>query len=293
MKKLNILFTLFIVFFVGTIGANAALTNNQGTSKLESTTNTPDDVTETCSYNFNYSNKEYRYVLRGMCGNSNSEVALYDENNKYLGLVDKKNIRFDITDYCTVCGNVYVEPNGTNPLNFVLYNNEAKKADRCYINTSTSEYKFTSDTPTEDGWIIIEYISTQEECREYYNGRVKNGSNGGSKITAEIVSCGNGMLKNIPYRITKIISTIITVIQVGVPVLLIIFGMLDFAKGIVAQKEDEITKGRKTFITRLITAILVFFVIFIVKVAVRFVADTDSANIINCVNCFISADCDI
>jgi len=129
---------------------------------------------------------------------------------------------------------------------------------------------------------------------------IKNGSNGGSddpdadpSLSSVTVSCGNGTLENLPSRLIKIINTIVRIIQIGVPVLLIIFGMIDFAKAAMAQKEDEMKKGQKTFISRLITAILVFLVIFIVKIAVRFVNENaESSKIISCVDCFISGKCD-
>ena len=69
--------------------------------------------------------------------------------------------------------------------------------------------------------------------------------------------------------------------------------MIDFAKGVLAQKDDEIKKGQRTFISRLITAILVFLVIIIVKMAVRFVNEkSESSVIISCIDCFISGKCE-
>ena len=47
--------------------------------------------------------------------------------------------------------------------------------------------------------------------------------------------------------IQGIISTIILAIQIAIPVLLIIFGMLDLGKAVVASKEDEIKKGQQIF----------------------------------------------
>ena len=84
-----------------------------------------------------------------------------------------------------------------------------------------------------------------------------------------------------------IISTIITVIKIAVPILLIIFGMLDLGKAVVAAKEDEIKKGQQTFIKRAIAAIIVFFVIQIVQIVIRFVSG-NSQTIAGCFNCFIN-----
>ncbi len=105
-----------------------------------------------------------------------------------------------------------------------------------------------------------------------------------------IYSCGNGMLNNIPGRLPKITSTIVNVIKIAIPIAIIIFGMIDLAKGVVSQKDDEIKKGQKTFFTRLLTGVIVFFAIFIVQIVIRFVAE-DSKNVLSCVDCFINNEC--
>jgi len=87
-----------------------------------------------------------------------------------------------------------------------------------------------------------------------------------------------------------IVSTIVTVIKIGVPVLLIILGMFDLGKAITAQKDDEIKKGQQTFFKRLIAAAIVFLVIFIVQIVVRFIAKDDSSNISSCIDCFINGN---
>lgn len=86
-----------------------------------------------------------------------------------------------------------------------------------------------------------------------------------------------------------IVSMIIMLIKIAVPVLLIIFGMLDLGKAVVASKEDEIKKGQQMFIKRLITAVIVFFVIQVVQIIIRFVSSSDP-TIMNCFNCFINGN---
>lgn len=88
--------------------------------------------------------------------------------------------------------------------------------------------------------------------------------------------------------IQSIVSTIILAIQIAIPVLLIIFGMFDLGKAVVASKEDEIKKGQQLFIKRLISAVLVFFVIFIVKVLINLVASGSSNEIWDCADRFIT-----
>lgn len=107
-----------------------------------------------------------------------------------------------------------------------------------------------------------------------------------------LLSCGNGMMSDIPSLIPKVISIVYTVIQIAVPVVLVIMGSLDLFKGITANKEDEIKKGQQMFIKRLIAAALVFFAFVITKVLISAVADGTGADILECTECFVENDCD-
>lgn len=109
-------------------------------------------------------------------------------------------------------------------------------------------------------------------------------------LAADKVSCGN--IGSINKKIPELTSWIITIAQVVVPVILVIFGVIDFVKAIVSQKEDEIKKGQQVFIKRLITGILIFFVVVIVKFVVSLLSsDKESESILSCVDCFISNKC--
>ena len=82
-------------------------------------------------------------------------------------------------------------------------------------------------------------------------------------------TCGS-LNFNFSGMIPYVVSTIVLVIKIVVPVLLVIFGSIDFLKAVVAQKEDEIKKGQQTFIKRLIAAVIVFFVVQVVQLIISF-----------------------
>lgn len=149
---------------------------------------------------------------------------------------------------------------------------------------------YVTDAYTSDS----HYTGSVEKYTYIKGGKSGDNPDGNNTYSkAGTVSCGKGTIKNIPSRLIKIINTLVKIILIGVPVLLIIFGMIDFAKGVIAGKDDEIKKGQKTFISRLVTAILVFLVILIVKMAVRFINESnDSSKIISCIDCFINGDCE-
>lgn len=83
-------------------------------------------------------------------------------------------------------------------------------------------------------------------------------------------------------------------IQVVVPILLIVFGMIELGKAIAAQKEDEIKKAQSGFLKKLVLAVLVFLVFAIVNFVVNFAAGNDDENednknnIWNCVDDLIN-----
>lgn len=81
-----------------------------------------------------------------------------------------------------------------------------------------------------------------------------------------------GMDGGIPAGIGNVVHLIVVAIQVVVPILLIIWGMIDFAKAIVGQDEEKIKAGQKTFIKRLIAAVVVFLIVTIVQLAINLAA---------------------
>ena len=89
-------------------------------------------------------------------------------------------------------------------------------------------------------------------------------------------------------QITNLISMAIKLVQLVIPILLIVWGMIDLGKSVIAQKEDEIKKGQKTFISRLTAAAIVFFIITIVKLLISFVS-ADNQEIISCIDSIINS----
>ena len=107
--------------------------------------------------------------------------------------------------------------------------------------------------------------------------------------TYDKVTCGELTL---PAIGPKIVSTIVTIIQIAVPVVLIIFGSLDLMKAVTAGKEDEIKKSQQLFLKRLMTGAIVFLLFAIVKFIVGIVVPISAnGSMWNCVNCFISGIC--
>lgn len=57
-----------------------------------------------------------------------------------------------------------------------------------------------------------------------------------------------------------LVGKILGIFKIVIPILVIIFGMIDLGKAVVASKDDEIKKAAKSLGMRAIAGILIFFV---------------------------------
>ena len=106
----------------------------------------------------------------------------------------------------------------------------------------------------------------------------------------DYVSCGGTLIPRMNSFFPELVHLIINIIKIGAPVLLIVLGMLDMAKGVMAQKEDEIKKAQGLFVKRLIAGVLVFLVFVVVELVFSLLAnitDENNDNIWDCVACFV------
>ena len=78
--------------------------------------------------------------------------------------------------------------------------------------------------------------------------------------------------------ISLIKNGLIPAIQIGIPIILIVLGMLDLGKAVVASKEDEIKSAQKMLIKRCIYAVAVFFVVLLVTFVFGLVADNSAGG---------------
>ena len=101
-----------------------------------------------------------------------------------------------------------------------------------------------------------------------------------------MVKCGPGI--EINWMIPNMIGLLVTLVKIGIPILLIFFGMLDLGKAVMAQKEDEIKKSQQLFVKRIISAALVFFVVMIVQTVFNLIGGADKKDIWECVDCFVN-----
>ena len=72
----------------------------------------------------------------------------------------------------------------------------------------------------------------------------------------------NGLFgsKNDPDSLRNLIDEILAYPRIIVPALVIVLGMIDLAKAVIASKEDEMKKAQSTFVKRLIIGVAFFLI---------------------------------
>ncbi len=87
----------------------------------------------------------------------------------------------------------------------------------------------------------------------------------------------------------SVVGWLLTIFKIAIPILLIIFGSLDFGKAVVAQNDDEIKKAGKQLAIRAAAAVIIFILPTIVTMVIRWamdISDTqmDYETCLDCVN---------
>ena len=79
-----------------------------------------------------------------------------------------------------------------------------------------------------------------------------------------IAGIGTGTLQNgfcsASADIWQVVGYVLLIFKIVIPVILIIMGMIDLGKAVVAGKDDEIKKYTKSLAIRGVSAVLIFFV---------------------------------
>ena len=91
--------------------------------------------------------------------------------------------------------------------------------------------------------------------------------------------------------VMTLVGYLVHALWIGIPIVLIIFGMIDLGKAVIASKEDEVKKATKAFGKRFLYAVGVFAVVWLVTTVFSLVAnlgikDVDEAAVSSWQGCW-------
>ena len=102
--------------------------------------------------------------------------------------------------------------------------------------------------------------------------------------TTTYMGCGD--TKGIPNGLPGLIRALINIIKIGVPILMILMGTIDFGKAVIGD-EKELSKAVKKFTSRCLGGVGVFFIVFLVQFLLKIVGVSND-GMIECIACFTS-----
>ena len=76
--------------------------------------------------------------------------------------------------------------------------------------------------------------------------------------------------------VIRLVKSFVKLIQFGIPIMLILFGMIDLGKAVISSKEDEMKKAQGTLLRRFIYAVAVFLVVTLVMFVMNMVSDSQA-----------------
>lgn len=140
-----------------------------------------------------------------------------------------------------------------------------------------------------DSWMMGTYqieITDASNCTNLRNQLVRN-QTAKNYDKNNVVSCGDGLITDMPALIPRVIHIIYLIIELLVPILLAIFGTIDFLKAVTGGKDEDTKKNQHMFLKRIIISIFVFFTFAFAKIVVSFGSD-NKTNVISCASCIIN-----
>lgn len=97
------------------------------------------------------------------------------------------------------------------------------------------------------------------------------------------------------YPFIKLVKIFLKLLKFVIPFALILFGTIDFAKAVIANKEDDMKKSQSIFIKRVIYAVAFFFVTTVVTLVMHMVSDSKpkdaSGNVLDVNSWYQCWDC--
>ena len=105
---------------------------------------------------------------------------------------------------------------------------------------------------------------------------------------AETVVCGD--ITDIPAGLPVFTSNLVTLFKIVAPIILIIMGMIDFGRSVIAHDEKTMEEAKPRFIRRVIAAVIIF-ISFVIVQFVLTVIGSASNSVLSNMNYFINGDC--
>lgn len=257
------------------------------------------DAATVCRYDINDDNLPYTTLTVGYSEHGEDAVNPYrkDENGEYTAeyvvwyqfdngpqhALKKENMNSTNSQLWNLDTKQISYRNYINGNDWISRRCNITKVDILY-NSSMTIFGFSlSATENQKQFDNLLNVTTAE----IQQAEIESGTGFIDNLDKKYVNCAGIEL---PYGVPYFIHKIIDLIKIVTPIILIILGMLDFGKAVVANDEKNMKEASSKFIRRALAAVIIFFVVAIVQFVFNQVV-SDNKGAMGCINCFINDDC--
>ena len=103
--------------------------------------------------------------------------------------------------------------------------------------------------------------------------------------TSSCLKCGDAYF---PIDLVKFCSGAINFIKIIVPTIIVIVGMIDLVRAVIASDDKQMEEAKKGLIRKFIAGIMIFLVIAIVQFAFNAIPNFEDGNVFECISSFIN-----
>lgn len=103
----------------------------------------------------------------------------------------------------------------------------------------------------------------------------------------ETINCGADII-GIPVGTVRILNNAYNLLKIGTPLILVVMGIVDFARAVIGSNEDDIKKKQRKFIKRIAAAVLVFLSLAIVQWVFGILASAGFIDARGCINAILN-----
>lgn len=133
-----------------------------------------------------------------------------------------------------------------------------------------------------DGRPDCDWDKSDQRCRNYTGNNTNNATTNTRK---KCITCGE--VNTIPASIPTFSRNVINLVQVLVPIIIIIMGIVTFLKALVSGEDKALSQARTHFIRMILVGIAILLIVTIIKLVFSFAGKSDDVNsVMKCISCF-------
>ena len=128
-------------------------------------------------------------------------------------------------------------------------------------------------------------------------GEKISGNKGTTSISANKVNYNNFCGNDGVTKVMKILGSVVYILKIVGPLLIIVFGIIDYAKAVVSSDENALSKATQSLIRRIISGVIVFLIPSILWGLLNVIDITDGIHDLNntefgtCTKCLLRNEC--